>query len=143
MNEDALRCELKALDLDRQTLSADHTHIADSLRLIGILYENMNNPSEALRYFNESLSIYKLNYGPEHEKVKKVERDIAQLTNEESPSFTNEADKENVEDEPHLDPEPLPSNSTPSSIAIVPKPHTDSGNNKKSAVVKSKTCIIQ
>ncbi len=144
MNTDALRCELKALDLARQTWSADHINIANNLRNIGISYKEMNNPSEALRYFNESLSIYKLNYGPEHEKVKLVEEDIARLTNEESPSSTNETDKENVEKEHHLDPEPLPSNSTPSSIAIVPKPHTDSGNNKNSSpVVKSKTCIIQ
>jgi len=105
----------------------------------------MNNPSEALRYFNESLSIYKLNYGPEHEKVKLVEKNISGLTNEESPlSSTNEADKENVEEEPHLDPDPLPSNSTPSWIAIVPKPHANSGNNKNSSeVIKRKTCIIQ
>jgi tetratricopeptide (TPR) repeat protein len=123
MNTDALRCELKALDLARQTLFADHINIARDLRNIGISYEKMNNRSEALRYFNESLSIYKLNYGPEHEKVNLVEEDIARLTNEESPSSTNETDKENVEKEPHLDPEPLPSNFTPSSIAIVPKPH--------------------
>jgi tetratricopeptide (TPR) repeat protein len=144
MNTDALRCELKALDLARQTWSADHINIANNLRNIGISYKEMNNSSEAFRYFNESLSIYKLNYGPEHEKVKLVEEDIARLTNEESPSYTNEADKENVEEEPHLDPDPLPSNSTPSWIAIVPKPHANSGNNKNSSeVIKSKTCIIQ
>jgi tetratricopeptide (TPR) repeat protein len=81
MNKGALRCELKALDLARQTLSSDHISIANNLKNIGIFYQKMNNPSEALRYYNESLSICKLNYGPEHEKVKLVEEDIARLTN--------------------------------------------------------------
>ncbi|CAF4046149.1 unnamed protein product, partial [Adineta steineri] len=56
MMEDALRCDLKALEIDRQTLSSDHTYIANSLRNIGLCYERMNNLSEALRYFNDSLS---------------------------------------------------------------------------------------
>ncbi|CAF1022322.1 unnamed protein product [Adineta steineri] len=79
MNEDALRCDLKALELKRQILSSDHVDIANSLRNIGIDYENMNNLSEALRYFNESLLIYRANYGAEHEMVKRGEADIARL----------------------------------------------------------------
>ncbi|CAF0894232.1 unnamed protein product [Adineta steineri] len=79
MIEDALRCDLKALEIDRQTLSCDRINIANSLRNIGIDYEKMNNLSEALRYFNESLSMYQANYGPEHEKVKRGEADIARL----------------------------------------------------------------
>ncbi|CAF1240591.1 unnamed protein product [Adineta steineri] len=66
MIEDAIRCQLKALELLRQTLPSDHINIANSLRLIGIDYENMNNLSEALRYCNESLSIYQANYGSKH-----------------------------------------------------------------------------
>ncbi|CAF0898740.1 unnamed protein product [Adineta steineri] len=79
MNEDALRCDLKALELKRQTLSSDHINIANSLRNIGLCYERMNSLSEALRYYNESLSIYQANYGPEHEMVKTGEADIARL----------------------------------------------------------------
>ncbi|CAF0934451.1 unnamed protein product [Adineta steineri] len=79
MMEDALRCDIKALEVDRQTLSSDHINIALSLRNIGIDYERMNNLSEALRYFNESLLIYQANYGPEHEMVKTGEADIARL----------------------------------------------------------------
>ncbi|CAF0898778.1 unnamed protein product [Adineta steineri] len=79
MNEDALRCDLKALEIDRQTFSSDHTNIACSLKNIGLDYENMNNLSEALRYFNESLSIYQANYGPDHGRVNRGEADIARL----------------------------------------------------------------
>ncbi|CAF1249724.1 unnamed protein product [Adineta steineri] len=79
MIEAALRCDLKALELDRQTLSSDHTSIANSLRNIGLCYEDMNNLSEALRYYNESLSIYQANYVPEHETMKRGEIDIARL----------------------------------------------------------------
>lgn len=82
MNEDAWQCSLKALELSRQVLSADHINIANNLRNIGIFYEDMNNLPEALRYLNESLAIYKLNYGPEHERLKLVENDIARLNNE-------------------------------------------------------------
>jgi tetratricopeptide (TPR) repeat protein len=143
-SEDALRYYVKALDLYRQTLSSDHINIANTLRNMGLCYEYMNDLSEALRYFNESLSIYKLNYGPEHEKVKKVEKDIAQLNGEQSSPSTNETEKENVEEESRLDPDPLPFDTTPSPITNVPKSQSDHANNKQSsAVVKSKTCIIQ
>ncbi|CAF1281709.1 unnamed protein product [Adineta steineri] len=73
MTEDALRCQLKALELYRQTLSSDHINIAKSLKNIGLCYEEMNNLSEVLRYFNESLSIYRANYGSKHVKVKRGE----------------------------------------------------------------------
>ncbi|CAF4203720.1 unnamed protein product [Adineta steineri] len=79
---DALRCELKVLKLNRQALSSDHINIANSLRNLGIYYKQMNNLSEALRYFNESLSIYQANYGSEHEMVKAGETDIARLKDE-------------------------------------------------------------
>ncbi|UJR20671.1 hypothetical protein I4U23_023792 [Adineta vaga] len=79
MFEDALRCQHRALELNRQTFTSDHINIANSLRNVGILYEKLNNPSEALRYFNESLSIYRANYGPDHKDVKRGEGDIASL----------------------------------------------------------------
>ncbi|CAF3804600.1 unnamed protein product [Adineta steineri] len=90
MIENALRCELKALELYRQTLSSDHINIANSLRNIGLDYENMNNLSEALRYFNESLSIYRANYGPEHEMVKEGEADFARLEEKQVSLSTHE-----------------------------------------------------
>ncbi|CAF3449360.1 unnamed protein product [Rotaria socialis] len=79
MLEDALLFELKALDLNRQTLPSDHTHFAKNLRNIGIYYRSMNNRSQALRYFNDSMSIYRAHYGPDHEDVKIVQTDINEL----------------------------------------------------------------
>jgi tetratricopeptide (TPR) repeat protein len=79
MNRDAIRCELKALELYRRTLSSDHTDIANSLRNLGLYYEKMNTISEAFRHYNRSLAIYRTNYGSEHKEVKKVEEDIARL----------------------------------------------------------------
>ncbi len=135
MVKDALRYELEALDLNRRVLSSDHINIARSLRNIGLLYERMNNLPEALRYFNESLSIYKLNYGSEHEKVKQVEKDIARLNEEQSSPTTNELEKENIEEEPSVDPDTL---------SIHPKLESDcANNNKSSTIVRSKCCIIQ
>jgi tetratricopeptide (TPR) repeat protein len=144
MEEDGLQCELKSLDLNRRVLSSDHVNVASNLRNIGLYYEEMNNASEALRHFNESLSIYKLNYGPEHEKVKRGEQDIARLNNDQSSPAANEPETENVADEPRFDPDPISSAPTPSSITVVPTSQSDHTNKKKSStVVKSKTCIIQ
>ncbi|CAF1249791.1 unnamed protein product [Adineta steineri] len=95
MIEDALRCELKVLKLNRQTLSSDHINIANSLRNIGLCYENMNNLFEALRYFSESLSIYRANYGPEHEMVKEGEADIARLEDKQLPLSTHKEESKN------------------------------------------------
>ncbi|CAF1417907.1 unnamed protein product [Adineta steineri] len=94
MIEDALRCNLKALELYRQTLSSDHINIANSLRNISINYKTMNNLSEALHYFNESLSIYRANYGSEHEIVKRGEADIARLK-EKQLSLSSHQEEEN------------------------------------------------
>ncbi|CAF1022381.1 unnamed protein product [Adineta steineri] len=114
MNEDALRCDLKALELKRQILSSDHVDIANSLRNIGIDYRDMNNLSEALRYFNESLSIYQANYGAEHEMVKRGETDIIRLKDKQL------------------------------SVSPQEKKNKKTSSNKKlSTVVKSKECLIQ
>lgn len=60
----------------------------------------MNNPSKALIYFNESLSIYRANYGPDHEKLKSVENDIAKLANKQPTIMGNvEFVKEDISDE--------------------------------------------
>jgi tetratricopeptide (TPR) repeat protein len=88
MLDDALQCQLKALELYRQILSSAHITIAITCRYIALSYQNTKNISEALRYFNESLSINQANYGPEHKKVKLVEADIAKL-NEEKQIVTN------------------------------------------------------
>ena len=84
LNKDAIRCELKALDLYRRTLSSDHTDIANSLRNLGFYYEKMNTISEAFRHYNKSLLIYKANYGADHKDVKKVETDIERLMSKRS-----------------------------------------------------------
>ncbi|CAF0775866.1 unnamed protein product [Adineta steineri] len=113
MIEDALRCELKVLKLNRQTLSSDHINIANSLRNLGIYYENMDNLSEALRYYNESLSIYQVNYRSEHEMVKRGETDITRLKEKQLSESSYNGDEEN------------------------------SRNKNSSTVVKSRACVIQ
>ncbi|CAF0934735.1 unnamed protein product [Adineta steineri] len=114
MNEDALRCQLKALEIDRQTLSSDHTNIANSLRNIGLCYENMKNLCEAHRYFNKSLLIYQSNYGAGHEMVKRGETDIADLK------------------EKQLSP-----------ASHMKKNKINSSSKKSSSVVNSEGCLIQ
>ncbi|CAF3728918.1 unnamed protein product [Rotaria sp. Silwood1] len=92
----------------------------------------MNNPLEALRYFNERLSIYNVNYGSEHENVKMVEKDITQLNDEQQSSSTNEIEKENMENKSCFDHhDPPSSDSTPSSIDFAPRSKSDYVNIKK------------
>jgi tetratricopeptide (TPR) repeat protein len=141
--EDGLKYQLKALDLARQTLSSDHINIAHNLQIIGLFYEKMNNPSEALRYFNESLTIYKLNYRPDHEKVTEVQNDIARLIDKHPSLPTYETKKQNIKKDTHFNADPLPSDPTSSSIAIVPEaPPAHVNNQQSSKPVKSTTCII-
>jgi hypothetical protein len=54
----------------------------------------MNNSSEALRHYNESLSIYRLHYRPDHEDVKRGEADIRRLNNGQSPPSAEELEQE-------------------------------------------------
>ena len=90
MLDDTLQCQLKALDLYRQIRSYDHIKLANNLRNIGLCYRDLNNPPKALRYFNESLSIYRANYGQEHEDVLRVEADIAKLNGEKISTISTE-----------------------------------------------------
>ncbi|UJR19231.1 hypothetical protein I4U23_022360 [Adineta vaga] len=79
MIDDALQNQLRALNLNCQKLSNDHPKIANNLRNIGIFYRQINDLSGALRYFNESLSIYQVYYRSDHEDVRRIQKDIAEL----------------------------------------------------------------
>jgi tetratricopeptide (TPR) repeat protein len=84
MLNEALKAHLEAVDLNRHVLSNDHVDLAYSLRNLGASYRDMNNITEAKRYFNESLSIYQANYDPKHKSIQLVPTDLADL-NEELP----------------------------------------------------------
>jgi tetratricopeptide (TPR) repeat protein len=79
MLEDAVKYQLRILDIQYATLSFDHIDIAFNLYMLGGYYEEMGNPSEALRCYNQSLSIYQANYSSDHKKVKEVEAMITKL----------------------------------------------------------------
>ncbi len=86
MLEDAVKYQLRILDIQYATLSSDHIDIAFNLCMLGEYYEAMRNTSEAmrntseaLRCYNQSLSIYQANYSEDHEDVKEVEAKIKQL----------------------------------------------------------------
>jgi tetratricopeptide (TPR) repeat protein len=61
MLEDAVKYQLRMLDIQYATLSSDHLDIAYSLYKLGWFYEHMRNTSEAHRYYNQSFSIYQAN----------------------------------------------------------------------------------
>ena len=101
MIDDALQSQFQALNLNRQKLSNDHPKIANNLRNIGIFHRQMNHPLEAFRYFNESLSIYQIYYKSDHEDVKRIQKDIAELNkdfmlNINIDSTTSQCTNENV-----------------------------------------------
>lgn len=79
LTKDAIRCEMKVLELYRRTLSSDHVDIANSFRNLGLYSEKLNIVSDAFRFYNRSLAIYRATYGPHHNEVKKVQDDIARL----------------------------------------------------------------
>jgi tetratricopeptide (TPR) repeat protein len=144
MNEDALQCELKVLNLYRRRLSSDHTDIAYSLRNVGRYYETMNNSSEALRYFNESLSLYRANYGLDHEDVKRGEEDIA-ILNDKSISLTpTEPEGNDMKEESVVDPVSTISQQTLSADYLTSESKSNNLNTSSSlsTFFKTKTCII-
>ncbi|CAF3336184.1 unnamed protein product [Rotaria sp. Silwood2] len=98
-SDSALQCHLKALDLYRRTLSSDHINIADSFRNIRLKYWYMKNLTEALRFLNESLSIYRASCGPESEEMKLVEADIAKLNAEQKTVARIESVQDNFNEE--------------------------------------------
>ena len=114
---DALQYLDKALTIHRRCVSPEHVNIADVCKTIAMCYLKLNDRSEALRYFNESLGIYQKNYASDHERVKYVQEKIAALTSEQNtekilesditvdptPPFVNEeAFKEEINDEQHI-----------------------------------------
>jgi hypothetical protein len=49
----------------------------------------MHNTPEALHYFNESLAIYRVNYGSEHEKIKRLEAQLAKSSKNRNTRITH------------------------------------------------------
>jgi tetratricopeptide (TPR) repeat protein len=90
--KDALQCLHKALIIHRRCLSPEHVNIADVCKTIAMCYLKLNDRSEALRYFNESLGIYQKNYASDHERVKYVEEKIVTLTSEQNTEQILESD---------------------------------------------------
>jgi tetratricopeptide (TPR) repeat protein len=71
------------LDIRRQIHSPDHPKIAQQLENLGeAYYLEMHDYQEALRYFTESLAIYRTNYGDQHKNVIQLEEKIGKIYEE-------------------------------------------------------------
>lgn len=79
MFDRALTCQMKLLNIRRSTLSSNHHEIGYTLRDLARLYRVMNKSNEALKYFNQSLTILKGKYGSEHKDVKNIQKEIIDL----------------------------------------------------------------
>jgi tetratricopeptide (TPR) repeat protein len=84
MLDAALEAHLEAVNIYRQILPSDHVDLAHSLRNLGASYRDIDNISEAKQCFNDSLSIYQANYGPEDEYVKRGLTELANLSEKSS-----------------------------------------------------------
>ncbi|CAF1320417.1 unnamed protein product [Adineta steineri] len=68
------------LDIRRRIHSPDHPEIASRLDSLGDVYfEYIKDYSEALRYYTESLAIYRSNYPPQHKTVVEIEEKIEEV----------------------------------------------------------------
>ncbi|CAF1315002.1 unnamed protein product [Adineta steineri] len=71
------------LDIRRRIHSPDHPKIAISLKWLGDIYfECIQDYAEALRYYTESLAIYRSNYENQHADVIRLEQCIAKVHKE-------------------------------------------------------------
>lgn len=80
MVKEALESNLKAAEYHRLALSQDHTNLGDLFKNIAFCYRSLQNKEEAIRYFNKSLAIYRINYPEGHEKIKQIESQLGRLT---------------------------------------------------------------
>ncbi|CAF4586003.1 unnamed protein product [Rotaria sp. Silwood2] len=145
MFDNALKCQLKALDLNRQILPSNHTSIANNLRNIGLFYQAMNKSSEALRYFDESLSIYRASYGQDHEYVKRGETDIFNMKTKTNSKSTNIASiastsEEDIEEHAH---HVFKSTSPSTHLNSTPKLDRTKTMNKRETTHQDSKCVIQ
>ncbi|CAF2681475.1 unnamed protein product [Rotaria sp. Silwood2] len=79
MYDQALIYQLKLVDLQRDTLSSNNKELAVSLCGLARLYQAMMNDKEAIKYFNQSLEIFRAIYGPDHDRVKDVSNELSRL----------------------------------------------------------------
>jgi tetratricopeptide (TPR) repeat protein len=77
--DEALSFRIRALEIEQKMHSSDNINIANSLRSIGLIYSKMANYPKALEYLTNGLKIYAANYTPQHEDIKKIENDIAEV----------------------------------------------------------------
>ncbi|CAM4780950.1 unnamed protein product [Rotaria magnacalcarata] len=79
MFDRALLCQMKLLDLQRSKSTSNNQDIDYWLRDLARFYRAMNKSNEALKYFDQSLSILKTKYGSEHGDVKNIQKEILDL----------------------------------------------------------------
>ncbi|CAF3139386.1 unnamed protein product [Rotaria socialis] len=78
--------------LSRTNLSSNNKELPVSLRGLARLYQAMNNDKEATKYFNQSLDIFQVIYGPEYNHVKEISNELDQL--KDSVTISNTVDNE-------------------------------------------------
>ncbi|CAF3546665.1 unnamed protein product [Rotaria socialis] len=93
MFDRALLCQMKLLDLQRSKSTPNNQGVGYCLRDLARLYRAMNKSSEALKYFDQSLSILKTKYGSEHSDVKNIQKEILDLK-EILKSLSSDADED-------------------------------------------------
>ena len=77
--EQSIEQSLKALELARQYLSAEHIELAEILHGIAYAYETLENFDQAISYYNQCSLIYQANYGLQHEIVQEIKQNVERL----------------------------------------------------------------
>ena len=76
-DNEALACYLKVLDIKGRLCGADSIPYAQVLYCIGLVYSSMNDPKNALEYYQQSLTLFKHRYGEEHYCLRNIHEQIA------------------------------------------------------------------
>ena len=133
MFDRALICQMKFLDYRRSILPARHPDIAYTLRGIARIYRAMNDLNQALKSFEESLVIFRMNFPSEHIDIKIIEKEIFDLKDIlKSISSTAQEDY----DYRRI------SNAHKQWSMLADIPSTISNDNRSISVLKSSTCLI-
>lgn len=133
MFDRALTCQMKLLDYRRSILPVQHSDIAYTLRGIARIYRAMNHLEQALKYFEESLIIFRRHFPSEHVDIRTIEKEIFDLKDIlKSISSTAQEDYDYRRT----------SNAHKQLPILMEIPSTISNDNRSISVLKSSTCLI-
>lgn len=76
----ALKHYLVSSEIQSSCLPAQHPSVANTLEMIGRIYESKRDFSQALAYFQRASTIYRRSSSSNHDKIKQIDEHIRRIS---------------------------------------------------------------